>query len=215
MSRLIMLRHGETQWNRDGLFRGRKEVDLSPVGQLQAEAAARAIWPELVSGFAPVRLVSSPLRRALSTSEAIGKLSGLEVEVSQELQDVDYGQFEGLTVEEASKAYPEVYLAWQHHPELVSFPGGESLSSAFERAQAFVNRVLSDRGPSCTIAVSHRVPIKLMIMSVLGLPLSAFWQIRVDNASISVAETWGSIRVLVLCNDTCHLKLARPITRDF
>lgn len=215
MSRLIMLRHGETQWNRDGLFRGRKDIELSPTGLLQAEAAARAIWPELTSGFARVRLVSSPLRRATSTAEAIQKLSGLEIHIAPELQDLDYGEFEGLTVEEASRAYPDVYRAWQNHPEAVHFPGGESLASAFERVRAFVSTVFSTDDSTCTIAVSHRVPIKLMIMSVLGLPLSAFWQIRVDNASISMAETFGSLPVLVLANDTCHLKGVKPVTNDF
>ncbi|HHV79957.1 MAG TPA: histidine phosphatase family protein [Firmicutes bacterium] len=216
MVRLIMLRHGETKWNRDGLFRGRRDVELNETGLAQAEAAARAIWPWLVLPLTPAKIISSPLARASATAQALQTVSGLPMSTDEGLSDLDYGALEGCTVEEAEKRFPGVYLTWRADPAAVVFPGGESLQEAAGRIETFLAREFLTLKEGCVIAVSHRVPIKLMIMSLLGLPLSAFWRLRVDNASISVAEHDGKgLPVLVSMNDTNHLKLQPPVTKDF
>lgn len=191
-------------------------MELNENGMAQAEAAAREIWPQRTTGLGPIQIVTSPLARAVATAKALERLSGVPARVTGDLADMDYGALEGLTVEEAEKRFPDTYRAWQERPASAAFPGGESMEEAFQRIQAFLMREFLSLKEGCIVAVTHRVPIKLMIMSVLGLPLSAFWRLRVDNASISVAEHNGRGEpVLVSMNDTSHLKARPPVPRDF
>jgi len=209
MTRLILVRHGETEWNSDTVYRGRSEVPLSPRGRRQAEYLGSRLASEGVT-----LLHSSPLSRALETAHAIGRSAGLSVNVLPGLTDLDCGKWEGLSDEKVKESYPETRQRWLSSPHLVRLPGGESLDDVKQRVSLVLEGVLKENG--VVVLVSHRVWHKVAICSLLGLDISSFWQVRLDLAGMTVFDCSAGRHILVKHNDTCHLpKACSPCVSDF
>jgi broad specificity phosphatase PhoE len=199
-TRVVLLRHGETEWNRVERFRGRIDIELNQLGQQQALAAAQRL-----SGWQIEAIYSSPLQRALQTAQPVAHACGLELDILDGITDVDYGSWAGLSAEEARAQDPELYGTWLQTPLLTRFPQGESLQQVQTRAWAVLNERSSAHQGETIVLVSHVVVNRVLVCSALGLVDDAFWRISQDNAAISVLEGGrGSYRVLLL-NDTCHL----------
>lgn len=208
-TRLLLVRHGETTWNADAVYRGRSEIPLSETGKSQAELVGRSLAAEGVTG-----LYSSPLLRARETADAIMRATGVNAESEQALTDLDCGEWEGLGDGEVKQRYPEVRRLWLSSPHLARLPGGETLDEVSARVVPLLERVLSV--PGTVVLVSHRVVHKVAICSLLGLDNSHFWDVRLDVAGITEFECCRSHRVLVRHNDRCHLSVLRPQNRaDF
>jgi broad specificity phosphatase PhoE len=124
LTRLIIVRHGQTAWNEgEGeRLRGRADLDLDEAGLRQAVAAATRLTKWEVAA-----VYSSPLRRAMRTAETLAKPRGLQVQPLEGLIDIDYGRWQGLSLREAEADDPELYTLWLDNPHLVTFPGGEGL----------------------------------------------------------------------------------------
>src|SRR5207249_3229147 len=120
-TRFILIRHGETDWNKEDRFRGRSDVSLNRNGQRQAQAMAAHLADEKIAA-----VYASPLPRALETAAPLAAEHHLQVESSADLLDIDYGSWEGLSREEARNKSPELYETWIKAPGRVRFPGGES-----------------------------------------------------------------------------------------
>jgi phosphoserine phosphatase len=201
MTYILLVRHGETEWNRVERFRGRADVPLNPTGLAQAAAAARRI----VSAWQPVAIYSSPLSRAVQTAEATAQLFHLPVEVHPGLIDIDYGRWQGLTPAEARAGWPQEVDAWYHAPHTATIPGGETLDQVRGRAIKAV-KDLSARHPGKTIVlVSHTVVNRAILLEVLGLPSQRFWHLRQDTCALNEFQVEGDDFTLVTMNDTCHL----------
>ncbi len=206
MTRIVLVRHGETEWNRVERFRGRADVPLNPNGISQAEAAARRI----AERWRPAAVYSSPLSRALKTAEAIARRSHLSVEVHPGLIDIQYGQWQGLTPEEARRQWPRLVAEWYRAPGTMRIPGGESLDELRERCGRTISEIV-DRHPGNTVvAVSHTVVNRVILLVVLGLGNDRFWRLRQDTCAINEIEAEGGELTLVSMNDTCHLPQASP-----
>jgi broad specificity phosphatase PhoE len=125
---IILVRHGQTQWNKEERFRGRADLDLDEVGVKQAEAAADwvAKWPVTA-------IYSSPLRRALNTAQALAGKLDLKVKPLQGIIDIDFGKWQGLSAEEAAADDAALFQKWLVSPHEVQFPGGESLDTVRQR----------------------------------------------------------------------------------
>lgn len=199
---VILVRHGETEWNRTDRFRGRADMELNEAGHLQAQAIARRL-----TAFTVVAVYSSPLKRALDTARPIAKLFGLEVVFLEGIIDIDYGQWQGLSPEEAQQQYPEAYGAWLSEPRLARIPGGETLEGVRERALAALQQTVQQHQGETVVLVSHKVVCKVLMCAVLGLDNSHFWQIEQDNGAIDLFQAWGKGFTVNLVNDTCHLGL--------
>lgn len=119
---ILLVRHGQTEWNRVERFRGRADVPLNETGLAQAEATGRRI----AADWKPVAVYSSPLSRAVKTAEAIVKHFDLPVQVHPGLADIDYGQWQGCTPDEARERWPEMVDAWYNAPQMARIPGGET-----------------------------------------------------------------------------------------
>ncbi|MBI2305533.1 MAG: histidine phosphatase family protein [Chloroflexi bacterium] len=196
---IVLVRHGETAWNREDRFRGRTDLNLTERGEAQAGRAAEKLtaWP--ISA-----IYSSPLRRAWATAAIIAEPVGLPVLTLEGVIDVDYGAWQGLTPQEAQERYGELYDQWLHHPLLFRFPGGESLEEVRGRAEAAVAEVVHRHPDEWVAVVSHRVVCKALLCVVLGLDTSHFWQVEQDVCAIN-HFTWKAGRWIVhLINDTCH-----------
>ena len=202
MTLIVLVRHGQTEWNRVERFRGQADVPLEETGLAQAEATAQRIAAE----WRPVAVYSSPLSRAVKTAEAIARQFGLSVQIHRGLTDINYGQWQGLTPDEARERWPELVDAWYRTPETAQIPGGETLNNLRVRTMEAVLE-LSARHPGKTIVlVGHTVVNRAILLGVLGLRNHRFWRLRQDTCAINVLEVDGDNYTLVSMNDTCHLK---------
>ncbi len=206
MTQIILVRHGQTEWNRVERFRGRADVPLNETGLAQAEATGRRV----AAAWKPTAVYSSPLSRAVKTAEAIAKHFGLPVQVHPGLADIDYGAWQGLSPEEARARWPEMVDAWYNKPHLARIPNGETLDDLRRRAMETVNEVAA-RHPGETIAlVGHTVINRIILLGVLGLGNDRFWRIKQDTCAINLFEVEDGEYTLVSLNDTCHLEGVKP-----
>ena len=185
MTRFILVRHGQTEWNRVERFRGRADVPLNDVGLAQAVATGRRIAAE----WQPMAVYTSPLSRAVVTAQAIAAPFDLPVTPLDGLADIHYGDWQGLTPEEARARWPDLLHAWYTAPATVQIPGGESLADLRERAMAAIRELAVSTTPIKTIVlVSHTVVNRVILLAVLGLGNDRFWRLRQDNCAINVFE---------------------------
>jgi len=209
-TRIILIRHGQTAWNREEVFRGRAGVPLDDVGLQQAEAVAAALQEE------PIALVvASPLSRAVQTARAVAQSHKLPVVNDDAFTDIDFGQWQGVPAAQVQQQYPELYAAWLTRPHHVRFPGGEDLNTVAARAFAGLEALAECRVAETIALVAHRVVNKLLICRVLGLDSSHFWQIKQDTACINRLSFGADGWVLECLNDTCHLRHLSAATGDF
>ena len=201
MTRLILVRHGRTEWNRVERFRGRSDIKLDDVGIKQAKAAATRISDWQVSAF-----YSSPLNRAAATSKILARPFCLEVKLLPAIIDIDYGKWQSLSPEEAAANDGDLYAKWMESPHKVKFPAGESLTEVRKRAASAMDSLITQHPKETIVLVSHKVVCQILILSFLGLDNSHFWQITQDVCAINVFEVRGGIPSALSLNDTCHLR---------
>jgi probable phosphoglycerate mutase len=201
MTRFILVRHGQTEWNRVERFRGRADVPLNDTGLSQAEATGRRVAAE----WQPVAIYTSPLSRSVKTAEAIARHYALQVQPHPGLADIDYGDWQGLTPEEARQRWPEEIDAWYNRPHLARIPRGETLDELRLRAMGAVNGLAGQHPDETIVLVGHTVINRIILLGVLGLGNDRFWRLRQDTCAINVFELEGSEFTLVSLNDTCHL----------
>ncbi len=209
-TRIILVRHGQTAWNREEVFRGRTDMPLDAVGLQQAEAAAAALEQEPIS-----RVVTSPLARALMTAQTVAERHALPAIEEPAFIDIDFGRWQGLQVAEAQARYPELFATWQSAPDAVFFPEGEDLDTVADRAFAALEQLVSDCAGQTIAVIAHRVVNKVLVCRTLGLGTSRFWQIKQDTACINRLSFGAGIWVLECLNDTCHMRHLSPATGDF
>jgi len=196
---LYVVRHGETAWNKEEVFRGRKDVPLNETGQKQAQLTGQYF---LNKGIA--RIFSGPLERAIQTAEGISKATKIPIDVMDELTDMNFGAWEGLTLREVEKLYPEELKVWQQSPHKFHARDGESLGDVRRRVTKGIQKVLLDE-KAPIVLVSHRVICKIIFLYALMLRNRHFWRIRFDPASVTLIEKIGDSVSLSFLNDTCHL----------
>jgi broad specificity phosphatase PhoE len=202
MAIVILVRHGQTEWNRIERFRGCYDVPLNEAGLAQAKAAARAIaarWPATA-------VYSSPLSRALATAEPIAHALGVAVQAHPGLVDIDYGAWQGLTPAEVLSRWPEAADAWYRGAAHAPIPGGEQLSAVGARALSALRDIAALHGEQTLVAVSHTVVNRALLICAMGLPWESFWRLGQDNGAINVLEVRDDIFALLQWNGTCHLQ---------
>jgi len=200
MTELILVRHGETEWNVAEVFRGQIDIGLSETGVKQAELLAGHLSTSSIEA-----VYSSPLKRALKTAEAIAKPHKLKVKVEPDLIDLNFGRWQGLSHEEVKENYGELYTTWVTHPEKARMPDGETLDDVRKRVTRLVNGIIENHGGAVVI-VGHRVVNKVMLCALLGLDNSHFWKIRQDTCGISTFTCQSGQFILTKHNDTSFLK---------
>ena len=210
MAELVLVRHGETDWNVAEVFRGRADVALNATGLKQAELLGEYLSREKI-----LAVYASPLQRARQTAQPIAEHHGLKVNLAPGLEDFDYGAWQGLSHQEVKDKYPELYNLWHGHPERVKIPGGENLSEVRERALPVVTEV-TQKFKGTVVLVSHRVVNKVLICALLGLDNSHFWNVRQDTGGITRFGYEEERFILTVHNDTSYLRSLRPaLTVDF
>ena len=206
MTSIYLVRHGQTAWNREEIFRGRADVPLDETGLKQAELAGEYLKEVEIDA-----IYSSPLSRALETAEKIARFHSLKVQPLEGIVDMSFGNWEGHAHQEIKKNDSETYRRWREEPHLVRLPGGESLDDVRVRSMAALNEVSKKHSGKALVLVSHRVVNKVLICGILGLDNSHFWQIRQDPTAINLIQYRNGKYILSLMNETCHL---RPLKEE-
>jgi phosphoserine phosphatase len=211
MTQIILVRHGQTPWNKDKIFRGSMDIPLNDTGREEARLAGEWLKAEKLHAA-----YASPLSRARDTGEAIARHHGLPVLDLPGLTDLRYGDWEGLPLTEVQAKYADLYRQWEMAPHTVRFPHGETLDEVKDRALAAVEEVASRHPGETLLLAAHRAVNKVLICAFIGLDNSHFWRIGQDTTAINRFHRLGATWQIMLLNDTCHLRgLARGEYVDF
>lgn len=198
--RLLFVRHGESRWNVEGRFQGRRDIELSELGVKQAHALAA----RLAAHGRPAAIVASPLVRARRTAEIVGQACGRAVDVDERLVEISHGEWEGLVEHDVAQRWPAMIAAWHEKPHTVSFPDGESLDEVQTRFRSFATDVAAR--PSPLLVCTHDVIVRLAALWASGEPIERFFSIMSENGAITEIELEaGSRPRLVRLNDSEHL----------
>jgi ribonuclease H / adenosylcobalamin/alpha-ribazole phosphatase len=200
-TRLLLLRHGQTELSVERRYSGRGDPALTELGWRQADAAARYLAQR--GGIAAV--FSSPLQRSYDTAAAAAKALGLVVTVNDDLVETDFGAWEGLTFAEAAERDPELHRRWLRDASTAP-PGGESFDSVHRRVGRARDRIIAEHGGTTVLVVSHVTPIKMLLRLALDAGPGILYRLHLDLASLSIAEFYpdgaSSVR---LVNQTDYL----------
>ncbi len=211
MPKLILCRHGQTDFNAERRYQGQSDIPLNAAGEAQAEALQRR-----VASFKLDAAYTSDLARARRTAQIVlnGHTSGLSAVSTPLLREVNGGGFEGLTWEEMNARYPVETPRWNADRVHIAPPdGGESVQMAYTRiAQALEEIVaaLPDDDQN-VLAVVHGGVIGILLSHLMGMDLGRLWQWRSDNCSLTIVDIYKEGGILSLFNDTTHLE-GLPVT---
>jgi broad specificity phosphatase PhoE len=200
MLELLIARHGDTAWNAGDVFRGRVPIPLSETGKNQARRLGDFLSKKKIEA-----IYCSPLERAVQTAEAVAKKQNLTALPMNEFTDLDFGEWEGLPVQEVKTRYKDIYENWVRSPDVTQVPGGESLNDASIRVKKGLESVISRHKEGCTAVVTHRVITKILVCSLLGLDNSHFWNVDIDTCGLTTFHYTGKIFILKHHNDISFL----------
>jgi len=181
MTRIILVRHGHVDWLMPERFRGRAELPLSSRGRRQAVVAAGYI----AASWKPDAVYTSPLGRCRETGAAIAAPFRLEPQPIDGLSDIDYGEWQGLTRDQAKEHWPDETELWFRVPHLTAIPGGETLAVVLSRASAALRDVLRHHPDQTVVLVGHDSVNRVLLLFTLELPLSRYWHLRQDPCGIN------------------------------
>jgi len=199
MLHLILVRHGETEWNAQRRYQGQSDVSLSDLGKRQAKLIAGRLAGKEIDA-----IYVSDLKRAMETAQVIAEKSGLKVLPEPRLRELKFGVLEGLTFDEAQVQYPEMIAAWledfNRPPQ-----GAETINLFNARVVSFLDDLKQKHDEQIVLLVAHGGSLSEILRVVLGLSREKRWYLEMENASLSevlIAENYVSLKRL---NDTCHL----------
>jgi broad specificity phosphatase PhoE len=211
VSKVYLVRHGQTAWNVGEIFRGRADIPLDETGKQEVHLAGEALKNEALHA-----VYSSPLSRSMETAENIAKFHNIPVTPFDAIIDISYGEWEGLENQEVKEKYPELHALWQREPHKIKFPGGESLDEVRFRTMKGVEDLLAKHKDENFVLVAHRVPNKVICCALLGLDNSHFWRIQQDTASTNLFIYRDGQWIIAFLNDTSYLKpLGKVALSDF
>ena len=202
MTRIILVRHGHVEGITPERFRGRADLMLTPEGRGQAAATGRRI----AASWSPSAIYTSPLSRCQVTGEAIGKPLGLSPTALEGLNDIDYGEWQGLTPAEVRGRWAELLDAWYRTPEWVAIPGGETLQDLLGRAVSVLRDVILRHPHDAVVMVGHDSVNRVILLHALGLPLSGYWRIAQAPCAINEIDFSRDSAAVLSVNQTFHLK---------
>jgi phosphoserine phosphatase len=197
--KLILVRHGETLSNRENRVQGITDLELSDFGCMQAAKLAESLKIEPIE-----RIVSSPLKRAYETARAISKFHDAIIEVDQDLQEMNHGDFENLTIQELKDKHASILRRWEKDPASVVMPNGESLHDLQRRAWGAIERITKTSRD--TLVVTHNMTIKTILCKIENMDMLHIRKMHVDLASKTFVQFRFGKATIVVLNDTSHLK---------
>jgi phosphoserine phosphatase len=201
MTKILLTRHGHVEGIKPERFRGREQLELTARGRSEAAAVAERI----AGAWQPSKIYTSPMNRCVATGAAISKACGIAAEICADLNDIDYGAWQFKTFEDAKADDPALFAAWFASPQMVRFPGGESLQDVAARC-ANAMRLVFARHPHDTIVlVGHDSVNRVLLLQCLDLPLSKYWRIDQAPCCLNEIDIDGGSICIRRVNETRHL----------
>ena len=200
MARLLLVRHGLTDHNVDRRVAGYTNVDLNEEGFRQVEKLNKRLADEKIDA-----VYSSDLQRAVDTAK--GAVSGRDIEITTcyELREMNFGEAEEMTFAELNEKYPDLARSVMNVDTGLSFPGGESFADFVERVQVFLKILEKFNEDHTVLIVSHGATLKVIVCELLGIDPNHWYQMGIDNASLSVINTYEHRTILNSLNETSFL----------
>lgn len=197
--KLILIRHGETLWNREKRVQGISDIELSERGIKQVQNLAHSLKDEEIDA-----IVSSPLKRAYETARIINQFHDLTIESERDLQELDQGDLEGMRFSELMENHLSFLEKWLQDPASIIMPNGEALSDLQRRAWSVIEKVM--KSGKNTIVASHGFTIMTILCKFQNLSLSQFREVHVDTASKTVVTIKDGKGSVISLNSTDHLR---------
>ncbi len=197
---MLLIRHGQSTWNREHRIQGQLDPPLSEEGRSQAERLGHRLAGRRFAGF-----YSSDLKRAFETAQAIGAATGLQAEPTPGLREIYLGEWEGLRTEELAQRFPEAWARWTEDPDWDHVAGGEG-SALFEtRVASTLDGILERHPHGDVLVVTHGGLIQVELHRIFGRPSRGLFPFKIQNASITVIEKRDGRLIIGGVNDTSHL----------
>jgi broad specificity phosphatase PhoE len=205
--KLILVRHGETYWNKEGLVQGGdSDIELNDTGLEQARKLAAFLESEPITA-----ILSSPLQRAIATAEAIANHHQLPIEIDQGLKELKVGELEGISISNLSTTFSQFLMQWWQDKGSTKLPNGESIVELQQRAWKVIEDLLErhktnpeHNKDSTVVVVSHYFVTLAIILKALNLPLDFFTKFKLDLAGVSILEFRDYGARLVTFNNTSY-----------
>ena len=205
MIRLILMRHGETDYNLQNRYCGFSNPSLNNKGIWQSKRLADRLRDISVD-----KVYSSDLKRAYETAKIVFKDN--PVEKLEDLREMNFGLFEGLKHEEIINKHPKLYRSWIDNPEKVQIPNGEGLTDLSKRVNKCLSFIVSQNEDKTVALVTHSGPIRIVLCKALKLGLKMFWQIGQEIAALNIIDyPKESSPVVIKMNDISHLFIEREV----
>jgi phosphoserine phosphatase len=204
---ILLVRHGETTWNREGRYQGRTDVPLSAEGEAQVTGLAARL------ASIPIDVaVASPLTRARRTAEMVlaapGRTRSPALQLDDDLVEISHGAWEGKLAREVELSHAEMFGTWRHRPDrdVLAGPGAETLGDVEARAWKVMEKLASHLGAGTALVAAHDAVNRVIVCKVLGLPLARVWTFRQGPATLNVltGDTLDTLQVVRL-NDFEHV----------
>jgi probable phosphoglycerate mutase len=189
-TRLILIRHGETDWNVEGRYQGQADPPLNQQGLAQAHQLTQKLQSAGLD-----MLYSSPLRRALETAQILAEALNIPLHTDSRLMEIHQGEWQTLLYTEIAARYPEVFHRWQTEPWTVTIPGGENIAQVQKRVYAAVDEILARHDGQCVGVVAHRLPIALLKIRYQGLDPGVVRTLELPNTY------WEEIKIRAVKRD--------------
>ncbi len=203
MTKILLIRHGHVEGIKPERFRGRQPLELTAQGRAEAHAVARRI----VGGWSPHRVYTSPMGRCVKTAAAIASACNLSAaEICADLNDIDYGDWQFKTFDDANATDPALFAAWFASPQRVRFPRGESLQDLAARAADALRFVLKRHRGDTIVLVSHDSFNRALLLHCLDLALSSYWRIAQSPCCLNEIDIAGDKVSVLRVNETAHLE---------
>jgi broad specificity phosphatase PhoE len=200
VARLLLIRHGRTNLQKEDRYWGSTDIPLNIEGIKQAGLIKDHLAKEKIT-----HIYSSALKRARDTAKTTADTQHKTITSCAELNEFNFGYAEGLTYKEIEKQYPALAKQMGEMGD-ITFPGGESLGKFYVRTGSFLKR-LENHKPQDVIAVfAHAGSLRMLICHLLEIDLRNWYKIYLDYASVSIIDTYGRISIVNKLNDTSHLK---------
>ena len=200
LRRIVLARHGQTDWNTERRFQGKTDIALNDEGKAQAHALAKRL-----SSWQTEAVYSSPLQRALYTAQAVAAHQGLVPIVLDGLTEVDFGTWEGRSIPILEKENKEALARWRGDPFFRPPAGAETWDSIAKRLERAVEVILSEAHHR-VILVSHGGIIRALYAIMVGLDPHRVWKMNVSNCAMSGVELGPSGASLMFANDDLHIR---------
>ena len=199
----MLVRHGQSTWNREHRIQGQLDPPLSTEGRRQAELVGRRLAGRRIEGF-----YASDLKRAWETAQAIGAAIGHAPEASPGLREIYLGEWEGLRTDELAQRFPDAWARWNEEPDWDLVPGGEGAEPFESRVAAALDAIFERHTHGDVLVVTHGGVIQVALHRVVGRPSHGLFPFKIQNASISVVEKRDGRMIIDGSNDIGHLEPA-------